>query len=63
MAFDAAMFNTLKDIRKEHGDQLAALIAEQQRTNQLLEQLIQVSQGQPRVFHPQGAPWQEPAHQ
>lgn len=46
---------------KENGKRLDALLAEQKRTNLLLEQLVQVMQGQPRVFHPSGAPWQEPA--
>lgn len=34
--FDAAMFNTLKDIRERQDK----LLAEQQRTNELLEMLV-----------------------
>lgn len=71
MAFDAAMFNTLKDIRKEQVEKLDLLIGEQRRTNQLLEQLVQTMQAgmtinetramqglEPRQWYPppQGAP-------
>lgn len=57
MAFDAAMWNTLKDIL----DRETKLLAAQQETNRLLDQLIQVMQGQPRQWHPPAPPWQEPA--
>lgn len=46
---------------KKNGELQALLLAEQRRTNELLEQLIQVTQGQPRQWHPPAPPWQEPA--
>jgi len=50
--FDAAMFNTLKDIRERQD----RLISEQHQTNVLLAQLIQVMQGQPRQWYPEQQP-------
>lgn len=53
MAFDAAIFNTLKDIR-ERQDQL---IAEQRTTNQWLARVAQLleAQNQPNVMS--SGPW------
>lgn len=58
IATEMLVKNQIKDSGEKTNARLDALLAEQQLTNQLLEQLIQVMQGQPRQFnlgHPRSA--------
>lgn len=60
-AVDVTIWNQLKKGQGETNQRLDALLAAQLRTNELLEQLIQVQQGQPRQWYPPAPPWQEQA--
>jgi len=55
---ESNIWREVKDLRKDMNGWAAALHEEQKRTNELLEQLLQAMQGQPRQLYP--GPIQQP---